>query len=252
VSVLPPQKPQKRVLIVDDDAFLRAVIARDLIRCNWDVTEAGDGAQALEQVRLNHFDLVVSDVRMPKVNGIELLAAIRKGNVDLPVFMFVSGFSELSLEEAYSQGASGLFSKPFDRKTFLSAVDWALLPAAERQRDLGARLSTDLSIEIVFKEFGRAQCGRMLNIGQGGMFVGLEGPLPGVGKALEFQIELDQATPSRVSGEGIVRWSRDRTLPGLPMGCGIEFLNFTKNSLPEVISLIETFYPVAANAGGVK
>ncbi len=236
---------RKKILIVDDDQLLRQVLANDFVRRGYDVVEAGDGSQALKCIEQEKVDLVISDVRMPKIGGVELLTTIRQQHGEIPVFMFITGFSELTLEDAYHKGASALFPKPFNRKNFLKAVEWVLLPTIEKWREPVPRLSTDFEIEMILAKTSRSINGQMLNIGQGGMFVSMESPLPEVGETLEFKILFQQVSTIQLTGQGVVRWLRHQSTSGGLAGCGIEFLNLYENSVPEVIRLIEAFKPFA-------
>jgi serine/threonine protein kinase/ActR/RegA family two-component response regulator len=103
-----------RVLITDDQADLRRVWARALRREGHHVTEACDGASALAQVKAHTFDLVISDIRMPDMSGIELLVAIREVDPDLPVLL-LTGDPELSTAmKAVELGALEYLAKPID------------------------------------------------------------------------------------------------------------------------------------------
>jgi len=235
----------KKILVVDDDELLRRVLVSDFARRGYEVCEAGDGAQALEWLARKSFDLVISDVKMPKMDGAELLTTIREIYQEVPVFIFVTGFTEMSLEEAYNKGACALFSKPFNRQNFLKAVEWNLLPTLERWKEPIPRLSTDFRIEMTLKNTNQTVQGQMLNIGRGGMFVSMEAPFPAVGETLEFHIFFNHAAAIQLSGQGIIRWVRSQSSSGRSGGCGIEFLNFADNSMPEVIRLIETFKPLS-------
>ena len=114
------------ILVVDDEAILRSAIVFDFKRKGFNVLDAENGAQAFEIVKANKIDLVLTDVRMPGGDGIELLDKIKALNASLPVVMFITGFADISLEEAYDKGVDAVFAKPFDRKALLAAVLKAL------------------------------------------------------------------------------------------------------------------------------
>jgi CheY-like chemotaxis protein/Tfp pilus assembly protein PilZ len=239
------QDSVKKLLIVDDDASLRQVLKTDFTRRGYEVMEACNGAEALERLVENMVDLIISDVRMPKVDGVELLHEVRKRYGDLPVFMFITGFSELSLDQAYAQGASALFPKPFNRKNFLEAITWALLPLEDRNQEPLARLSTDFEIDFTLSTSGQSVSGRMLNIGNGGMFVSTDFALPKVGDSLDFTLLFKQDAPLQLKGQGVIRWFRSEPAPGRPSGYGVEFLKLDRNCTPEVIKIIDAFQPLS-------
>ncbi|PNB53515.1 hypothetical protein C1X77_26145, partial [Pseudomonas sp. GW531-E2] len=68
-------------------------------------------------------DLVLSDVKMPNGDGIELLEKIKSKNVRTPAVIFVSGFADIRLEDAYDKGIEAFFTKPFNRKALIEAVN---------------------------------------------------------------------------------------------------------------------------------
>jgi two-component system chemotaxis response regulator CheY len=239
------QDSVKRLLIVDDDASLRQVLKTDFTKRGYEVTEACNGEEALEKLGENMVDLIISDVRMPKVDGVELLHEVRKQYGNLPVFMFITGFSEFSLDQAYAQGASALFPKPFNRKNFLDAITWALLPLEDRSQEPLPRLSTDFEIDFSLSTNGQNLSGRMLNIGSGGMFVSTDSVLPKVGDKLDFTLLFKQDAPLQLKGQGVVRWVRSQPAPGRPSGYGVEFLKFDRNCTAEVIKIIDAFQPLS-------
>lgn len=106
------------VLIVDDSAAIRKILQRVLRQADVDVGqvyEAGDGLEALETLRQHKVHLVLADVNMPNMNGIQLLAQI-KSNADwasLPVIMVTTEGSQSKVMEAAQLGAAGYIRKPF-------------------------------------------------------------------------------------------------------------------------------------------
>lgn len=117
---------QKRILVVDDEKDLREVIAYDLEKQGFEVLMASNGKEAFEIVTQNEIHLVITDIRMPEEDGIQLLKKIRSLDPSKPVVMLISGFSDVPIEEAYHLGAAAVFAKPFDRKEFFDAIRWAL------------------------------------------------------------------------------------------------------------------------------
>jgi len=118
------------VLIVDDSASMRAVIKKIIRVSGFNVgkyREAGDGVQALEILSAEWIDLVLTDINMPNMNGLEL---VRKINADemlrsIPVVMVTTEGSEDKVKLAQDLGASGYIKKPFlpkDIKMTLSRI----------------------------------------------------------------------------------------------------------------------------------
>jgi two-component system, NtrC family, response regulator PilR len=116
-----------KILVVDDDAGGLRNVACFLRLEEYDVDEACDGNQAvllLDQVK---FDLVLSDVMMPGLNGLDLLEHIRSAAPDIPVLL-MSGFSHIELDEIIKRGAVDFIIKPLDLDVLLSKVRRALDP----------------------------------------------------------------------------------------------------------------------------
>ena len=118
-----------RVLVAEDDAALRTMIATTLRRGGCEVSEASDGAQLLamldEASRRGHleaFQVIVSDVRMPNMSGIEVLSALRKTQRTTPVIL-VTGFdTEDTYATACELGAVAVLDKPIDLEQLRNAV----------------------------------------------------------------------------------------------------------------------------------
>lgn len=105
---------RNRLLLVDDEPELRRVFRRTLSRAGFEVVEAADGQDALALSRQSTFDLVVSDVCMPHMNGLELLERLVREAPDLPV-LFVSGSTDLmDVSTALACGAFDFLQKPVD------------------------------------------------------------------------------------------------------------------------------------------
>lgn len=106
-----------RILIVDDDRDVRRVLRRVMEADGHTVVECPDGRDALRAMTEEQPDLVITDVYMPEMDGIEFLTRLREEDPDLPV-LAVSGGSlataDFVLEDASKLGADAVLSKPFD------------------------------------------------------------------------------------------------------------------------------------------
>ncbi|RYE89370.1 MAG: sigma-54-dependent Fis family transcriptional regulator, partial [Myxococcales bacterium] len=124
-----PEK--KQVLVVDDEPNLRRVLSAILSRDGYDVHEADNGESALEFLREHHLDLVITDLRMPRVDGMELLRQVQRIDVQLPVVMLTAHGTVDNAVEALKLGAIDYLTKPFDQAEIRNVVRKAL-----RTRDL--------------------------------------------------------------------------------------------------------------------
>jgi two-component system, chemotaxis family, chemotaxis protein CheY len=114
-----------KFLVVDDFSTMRRIV-RGLLKemgCH-NVTEAEDGAAALELLKVQHFDFVVSDINMPNMSGFELLRAIKAEETlrHLPVLMVTAEARKEDIVLAAQSGAAGYIVKPFSKATLEEKV----------------------------------------------------------------------------------------------------------------------------------
>lgn len=111
----------QRILIVDDSRMTRILVRRALIAASTkeaEFVEATNGAEALAKLRDEDFDLVVTDLYMDRLSGLELVKDMRSNGMDVPVCMVTSERSPEILAEARSAGVTWLVSKPFKPTNF--------------------------------------------------------------------------------------------------------------------------------------
>lgn len=112
---------KKKILVVEDDQFFREAIS-DLLKKKYDVQEVANGKGAIEIMNLMDFDLVLSDIQMPGLTGIELLEWSQK-NRPMP-FVIMTGFSMLlETKTAFDLGAKGFVAKPFKNAELFAVID---------------------------------------------------------------------------------------------------------------------------------
>lgn len=114
-----------RVLVADDSRVMRQIVIRTLRQAgyDWEITEAPDGAAALEIAQEMDPDLVLSDWNMPEMTGIELLLAMRRAGMDIPLGFVTSEGSPEMREQADKAGALFLIAKPFSAEVFRETID---------------------------------------------------------------------------------------------------------------------------------
>ena len=129
-----------RVLLVDDDLQSLDSTRRIIELEGCEVVTAGDGAAALEILRAapaGHFDLCLSDVRMPRLTGMELLKAISARGGDMPVLLMTAFGTVEDAVQAMKLGAVDFLSKPFKRQTLVAAMQGVLERARARRSAAG-------------------------------------------------------------------------------------------------------------------
>ncbi len=136
-----------RILVVEDDAALREALEETLLDAGHEVLVAGDGAEAMLLMDRSPPGLVISDVQMQPVGGLELLAHVRERHAGIPVILMTAYGSIQQAVSAMQQGAMDYLAKPFDGKALIEMVD-RYLPAAPAglDEDLIARDPKTLSL----------------------------------------------------------------------------------------------------------
>jgi nitrogen regulation protein NR(I) len=117
---------RKQVLIVDDEPNLRKILSAQLGRDGYDVLTADDGEQGLQLLKEHHIDLVITDLKMPKVDGMTLLRRALEEEPELPVVLITAHGSIDTAVEALKSGAFDFVTKPFDKDEVRQIVAKAL------------------------------------------------------------------------------------------------------------------------------
>ncbi|AUX21801.1 Fis family transcriptional regulator [Sorangium cellulosum] len=130
-----PEK--KQILVVDDEANLRRVLSAQLGRDGYEVHTAEDGEEGLAFLKEHHIDLVITDLRMPRVDGMDLLRAALRDDPSRPVVLLTAHGTVDNAVEALKTGAFDYITKPFDQNEVRVVVKKAL-----RTRDLASADAT--------------------------------------------------------------------------------------------------------------
>ncbi|AWB68411.1 hypothetical protein C2869_19255 [Saccharobesus litoralis] len=117
-------KKKRRVLLVEDNEIYRDMIKRILLESSFDVEESSDGLEALAKVRQHQYDLIVMDLFMPKLDGLNTTKQIRKlaPKADLPIIALTSNKNKEIVKKWLAYGISSYIVKPSKREQILSAV----------------------------------------------------------------------------------------------------------------------------------
>jgi DNA-binding response OmpR family regulator len=122
------------ILVIDDEPNLRRVLAAILQRAGYAVTTAGSGDEAMRLLRAGAFDLTFLDLRMPDINGLELLPQIRQLYPDMPVLILTAHATLDSAIEAVRRGARDYLIKPIDPPQIIERVSEVLTEQRQPQR----------------------------------------------------------------------------------------------------------------------
>lgn len=102
----------KKILIVDDEEEIRAELAEYFQHKGYEVEEAADGLEALNKFKAAPADVVITDIKMPRLSGEELTRRLRAIDPHLPIIIITGHYAKPDLESARKAGATAVFKKP--------------------------------------------------------------------------------------------------------------------------------------------
>ena len=202
------------VMVVDDEPELVQIFSFWLKRGGARVLTAHNGAEALKQLAEQPVHALISDIRMPVMDGITLVQRIHELKYDIPIIIFVSGFADVSLRSLYATGVVAMISKPLRRDQLVTTLEHGL-----RERDelwltpSSAPAEKELSVQFNSLDEARAVCD--FGLGTGGCAFLSPKAMPEC--TVEFHIHFANDA-LQLDGQGIVRWYDSRT-----QHVGIEF-----------------------------
>jgi EAL domain-containing protein (putative c-di-GMP-specific phosphodiesterase class I)/CheY-like chemotaxis protein len=158
-----------RILLVDDDPAVLKLVARVLRKAELEVVEVSSGREALGELRATPFDVLVSDVHMPELTGLDLMRAVRAVDQDLPVIL-ISGAPDVpTAAAAVEHGAFRYLTKPIDAVVLCDSVQRAArlrsdrnpaVPTGRRQLEISFQNALD-SAWLAFQPIIEARSGRV-------------------------------------------------------------------------------------------
>lgn len=141
----------EKILIIDDDKWIRMMLKGTLHKEGYTIIEAEDGKQGLEMVRKEHPDIVVTDFQMPGMDGLEVLAEIQKMKLNLPVIL-LTGFGDVVLTiKSIQLGAFDYLEKPISPELLKSTIRLAL-DSVRSSNSLAEVLHEDISSESMLED----------------------------------------------------------------------------------------------------
>jgi CheY-like chemotaxis protein len=192
------------ILVVDDEPELLDIYAEWLARAGCkSVKTAKDGDAALAAIAEWPIDMLLTDVRMPVMDGVTLVRSLAKSGKPIPSVVFISGFGDVDKREMYALGVGAFLVKPCQREELVGAIENAL---ADRSTlwNTPLKLVPRQSIVIEVDHLDETLCPKSLQLGNSG-FSAFENRTLGLGNvAFQCDIASDQ---QRISGQGYVRWN---------------------------------------------
>lgn len=119
-----------RILLAEDDTAMRTYLARALVNAGYEVSEVDRGTEALPLLEAEQFDLLLSDIVMPEMDGIELAQRCAEISPQTKV-MFITGFAAVSLRASREQPHAKVLSKPFHLRDLVLEVERVFEDAKE-------------------------------------------------------------------------------------------------------------------------
>jgi CheY-like chemotaxis protein len=224
---------EARILIVDDEPVLLEIFSvwLEAEGCT-KISTAADGQEALATLKSEVFDLLVTDISMPRMDGIALVRSLRELDHPIPSIIFVSGFSLVDVRNMYDNGVEAFLEKPLRREDLIDAIRRSLADRVSLWQT-AMEIEPKQSITIHAQDMGEGM--DSIYLGRGGFSAPYGGQLS-LGK-VSFECVFGSRQPS-LTGQGYVRWRapNEGTI-------GIEFAFLEEPGRTSVIEAIAATHP---------
>jgi CheY-like chemotaxis protein len=194
---------QVSILVVDDEYFLAEITAEWLRRKGFIALIAANGAEAWKILQQTKVDVVISDVRMPVMDGLALLQKITASSLGAPPVILVTGHSDFDRRNAYDLGVENVLEKPVHRSRLLEALEHALSSKQRRWSTLLPPCKNAI-LHNSFKSIADAVSRGFIALGRGGFCIASGFYNPGICVPLDLHFGSDAQS---IVGQGIVRWA---------------------------------------------
>lgn len=243
-----------RILVIDDEELICDFVASGLMDRGMRTQTLNDPSRALEMISKYNIDFVVCDIRMPTMNGMEVLKSVRKTFRSWPYFVFITGYPDFSLEECMHQGAAGFIEKPLDIDKLFRMIMGHLAESGDERAEL---LSTTDAEPLVLDETYRLEEN---DIGFGGAFIPMETVSQkksriGVGSVVDVTLNPSKRTET-LKVRGQVVWKRATKDHDLKAGFGIRFIKMSEKDQSVFDSYLKdrditSFIPIGGEGRGL-
>jgi len=219
---------KKKVLLVDDVEFIVDVMASYLKNSPVDLVRANNGRTAIDMALLHWPDLIVMDVAMPEMDGIEACRSIKNNEKlkDVTVVLIYDPERDPSPEELQESGCDDTIIKPLSREDFLTKTHRHLFHIERRERRAPCQMTVDFSIG------GESFQGLGVDISRSGMYVEFRGQMLKKGN-VDISFYLATVSDRPVAIKGVIVWvnqGHPRPNLSMPQGIGVEFQLFSEEA----------------------
>ena len=214
---------KKKILVLDDSPFILAVIGDMLGKLNYEVTTVDNGNEACQKVESTKYDMIIADMNMPVMDGLEFTKRVKKhpNCKFVPIVMLSSEENDAKISMAKKIGVSTFLSKPLNEKQLNTILQITL--NKRRTPRIPVKLEVFYGEDAMISDY---TAGYTFNVSTGGLFLETTNPLS-LGKNLKLKLSLpDNDRPMYCQGR--VAWINSPFSPGRsdhPSGMGVEFLN---------------------------
>jgi CheY-like chemotaxis protein len=213
----------KTLLVVDDETDLRDIVASELEYMGAKVFQAENISNAQKILAQNHIDLIVSDIRMPGGTGIDLLDVVKAKSTDVPPVILITGFADITTEDAFNKGAEALLNKPFKLDDLIKMVVRYTSPFDDRFNEEGSTQKV-LTAKV---DTSKVQFGR----GGVALEVDTTGKKFDVGELVKFNLDYQN---EHFEGKAVCRWLRQLDGGSHRTIIGLEFMNLNPETLGRI------------------
>lgn len=243
-----------RVLIVDDEPDICEILHEDLHSRGVHVVSYTDPKKALNAVRELKLDFVVSDIRMPSLDGVNFLSGLREFHRYHPILLFMSGFAQYRKDELMHLGAVECFEKPLDpERVFLTIMRYFIESPSETDKLI------DFEAAVAAREAATLEIVTVNNLGFGGVFIPMDSSKLAAddrfscGEHIEVTIKLKDSVSAPIRTKGEVVWRRPESEGSKASGIGVRFLNLNVNDRDRIEAFVrenkvQSFIPMGALA----
>ncbi len=194
---------QASILVVDDELELLEIFSAWLGRCGYRVFTAPNGAEALKVLRTQKVDVLLSDIRMPVMDGVALVRTLNQMETPPPRIIFVTGYGNISRREIFSMGVEALLDKPLSRPILLDALDRCLMDSSDKWLTPSPEPAAQRAT-LEMEGLEEATAASAFTLGRGGCCLACQLPLK-EGVSIDLSIRFAQEGLS-LEAQGTVVW----------------------------------------------